>query len=104
VTEVYQRSSIVTLFSSPGVLTSVVIGPSHIQATAEGKGGGNFEAVLPRGVAVQEGDAILMPGINPLLFGTILKILAAPSDSFQTILFKNPVNMFELYYLELVPK
>jgi len=104
VTEVYTRSAHVTLFSSPGIESAVVIGPSHIQSVARGRGGGNFEAVLPRGVAIEKGDEILMPGISPLLFGVVEEVIAKPSDSFQTILFKNPVNASEIYYVELIPQ
>src|SRR3989344_2705857 len=104
VDHVFAHSAVVKLFSTPGESTLVEIGPQKIQTTAEGRGGGNFEARLPRGVEVAEGDSIIIPSIDPKLFAVVEKINVAPSDPFQVILFKSPVNLFEVEYVEIYPK
>ncbi len=102
VTESKERTSVVTLFSSPGLETQVFIGPRSLSAIATGRGGGNFEVHLPRGVEIEEGDAITMPGINPRVFAVAEEIIDAPADPLQTILFKNPVNFSEIRFVEVL--
>jgi len=101
---VYADMSRVKLFSSPGEEIEVMIGSEHVGAIAHGRGGGNFEVSLPRGVDVAEGDVISVPSISSEVLGVVEKIRAEPSDSFQTILFKNPVNMNELRFVLVVTK
>jgi len=104
VTEVFTKTATVTLFSSPGRKVNVIIGPSRLPAEAEGQGGGNFKILLPREIDVTEGDSITIPDINPDIFGIVEHIDREATDAFQTILFKNPINMNEVYFIEVVRK
>ena len=101
---VYRSTATVTLFSTPGTENAVMVGPERISATAIGKGGGNFEIKLPRGVDVSEGDAVIFPGISAKVFGIVEWVHAEPADALQTILFKSPVNMLELQWVEVLIK
>lgn len=98
----HNRTSTVKLFSAPGEVTDVNIGPENILASAEGKGGGNFTVRLPRGVGVEEGDIVTRPSISSKIFGIIEFIITDPVDPFQTILFKNPVNISEIKWVQVV--
>ena len=102
ITRSNEHTSTVTLFSSPGLETQVFIGPRALSAVATGRGAGNFEVHLPRGVEVETGDAITMPGINPRVFAVAEKIIGNPADPLQTILFKNPVNFSEIRFVEIL--
>jgi len=64
-------------------------------------GGGNFEVKLPRGVDIREGDVISFPAINTQIVGVVEKIKVKAADPFQTILFKSPVNIYELRFVEI---
>lgn len=99
---VQRKTAIVKLFSTPGERVDVIIGPENIAAVAEGRGSGNFIVVLPRGIPVEEGSAIIMPNITPRLFGVVGVVIVRPADSFQTILFKSPVNIAELRFVEVI--
>jgi len=99
---VFQNTSLVTFFSTPGVEVSVAIGPEQITTVAIGQGGGTFVARLPRDVGIAEGDTIVMPGINPKFFGIVEEIVADPTEPFQTILFKNPVNVAEIKWVQIL--
>lgn len=92
ISEVFENSSQVKLYSSPGEEVVVTIGSGGLSATASGKGGGNFEAKIPRDIPISKGDVVLMPGINPILYGTVEDVEIRPADSFQYVLFKSPVN------------
>jgi len=101
---VFKNTSLVTLFSTPGVETEIVIGLQQIVATAIGRGGGNFIAQLPRDVGVEEGDSIVIPGVSIKLFGIVETIEVDITQPFQTILFKNPVNMAEIKWVQVQSK
>ena len=102
VSEVDPHSSKVTLYSTPGRKLSVVLGASSISAEAVGIGGGNFNIFLPREVEVKEGDIIVIPSITTNVFGIVEKVNFQDKDSFQTVLFKSPVNISELNFVDVV--
>lgn len=101
VREVNKRYSKATLYSSPGEVTSVLIGSSNIVADATGRGAGNFIVKVPKEIVVNEGDLIRMPGLNPRFFGTVSSIEQTVTGSFQLILFHLPVNINNLRWIEI---
>ncbi|MCH8050303.1 rod shape-determining protein MreC [Patescibacteria group bacterium] len=102
ISDVFNKTSIVTMFSAPGKRTNVILGPTNILVVAEGLGGGNFTTKLPRGVDIEVGDNISLADIGVNIFGQVENIIATPAGQFQTILFKNPVNMAELRFVRVV--
>ncbi|MEK7179174.1 MAG: rod shape-determining protein MreC [Patescibacteria group bacterium] len=96
-----ESASKVKLFSSPGEDIDVVVGDDHIAAIAHGRGGGNFELRLPRGVHSAAGDPIVFPSMGIEIAGVVEYVESDPSSSFQTVIFKSPVNMFELRFVEV---
>lgn len=101
VAEVFGSTARVSLFSTPARVVSVLFGSSTVQAQATGKGGGNFEARLPVGVEVEVGDAITFPHLRSHIFGVIESVALDSTGSLQTILFKAPINMHELRFVEV---
>ncbi len=102
VSEVFPRTSKVILYSTPGRKLSVVLGTNSATVEAVGTGGGNFNIFLPREVEVKENDVIVIPAITANVFGIVEKINFKETDSFQTVLFKSPVNISELNFVEIV--
>lgn len=102
VSEVYDKTSKVVLYSSPGEKVKVLIGEGNIEKEAVGLGNGNFSVELPREVDVKEGDLIVIPSISSNIFGVVEKVEFKESDSFQDVLFKNPVNIAELKWIEVL--
>ncbi len=102
VSEVYDNTSKVVLYSSPGEKVKVLIGNNNVEKEAIGMGGGNFQVEIPREIGVKEGDIITIPSISANVFGVVEKIEFKESDSFQNILFKNPVNIAELKWVEVL--
>lgn len=99
VVEVNQKTSKVKLISFPKEEINAVLMETNVPVIAVGQGSGNFEIDLPKAVEVKEGDKVLTLGINPLLLGIVEKIISNPSDPFQKILFRLPVNIQELNYV-----
>jgi len=102
ITDVFKNTAVVTLFSSPGVETNVLIGKQKIRVSAIGKGGGNFEARLPRDIEVFEGEVVTLPGEGEVVFSVIEHIFSNQTDPFKTLFFQNPFNIQEIQYVEVL--
>ena len=121
IAEAYGNSSKVILFSNPGEKTEVSVSlvPASSEAysseayrskrqvsrdvfmEAVGRGGGNFEMILPRDFVVQAGAEVVLPGITPYVLGTVQTIISDPRDAFQKALLASPVNIQELKFVEV---
>lgn len=99
---VFETTSKVKFFSSPGERINVVIGKQAVPAVAMGYGGGNFEINIPRDASVSEGDPILAPNIMPHILGVVEYIESKQSDPFKHILFKSPISPFEIETVEVL--
>ncbi len=102
VVEVFSRSAKVLLLSSPKEEIDVVVGSGNVSTVAYGRGGGNFELKLPRDANVLIGDVISVPGIFTRILGAVEYIESKPSDPFKTVIFKGPINIFKLKWVEVV--
>jgi cell shape-determining protein MreC len=102
VSEVYVNSAKVILYSTPGRKLAVVLGNNSVTVEAVGIGGGNFNIYMPKEVEVKEGDVITVPSITANVFGIVEKVNFKETDSFQTVLFKSPVNISELSFVEII--
>jgi len=114
IAEVYENSSKVILYSNPDEKTEVTISGKPARnadgiATAGedafmqaiGRGGGNFEMILPRDFVLPVGTEVDLPGITPYILGTVQTIISDPRDSFQKALLASPVNIFQLKFVEV---
>jgi cell shape-determining protein MreC len=102
--EVFDKTSKVVLFSTPNRVTNVLLGPNSIQAEAKGVGSGNFVVRLPKETELKEGDTVIVPSISPNVFGIVEKIVSESTDTFQNVYFKNPVNLLELKFVQIIKK
>ena len=91
----------VKLYSSYGEKFTALIGKNHIQAIATGNGGGTFEAVLPKDVKISLGDVVTVPDMNNSVFGIVRDITVDPARAFTTILFSQPVNIYEQKWVQI---
>jgi len=101
VVEVFPKSSKVVLFSSPGESTEVVVGGGDVFMNIVGRGGGNFEMVMPRDFKIDAGAEVVLPGIYPYFVATVATIISDPRDSFSKALLVSPVNINELKFVEV---
>jgi len=95
VKEIYPNHSLVTLYSSPEETHDIYIGDGRIKATARGKGGGQYEAFVPHGSVVKDGDIIVNSDIYGRALGQVSRVIRDPSSPFDTVLFVSPINVFE---------
>ena len=91
----------VVLFSNPGETTEAVISGKNIFAQLVRRGGGNFEMILPSGLALQKGDQAVLPGITPFVVAITQTIISDPRDPFNKALLVSPVNIQEQKFVEV---
>lgn len=101
IVEVYPNSSRVTLFSTSGEKTQVVFSNSNTFFEIIGRGGGNFEMIIPRDFKLLKYDQVVLPGITPYIVASVETVISDPRDSFQKALLVAPVNIQNLKFLEV---
>jgi len=95
------NTSLVQLFSASGVRIQVQVGSEHIPVEAVGKGSGNFSARLPRDATINRGDFVTIPELGARLFSTVEEIRTEATDPFQTLLFRIPLSISTLDFVEV---
>lgn len=83
VQSVFLNSAIVQLVSTPGFKTSVYVYGPNIYTTAEGMGGGVMRVGVPQGIALSNGDPVIIPSVELGVFGTITHIESEPTSPEQ---------------------
>jgi cell shape-determining protein MreC len=105
IAEVYDSTSKVRLYSTPGEKYEVTLGvgtsTDNIQVGATGRGGGSFEIVVPRDLKIKEGDTVVIPSLTPNVFGIVKDIVTEDTNTFSTVLFSQPINIYQLKWVEL---
>ncbi|OGI65448.1 hypothetical protein A3H53_03460 [Candidatus Nomurabacteria bacterium RIFCSPLOWO2_02_FULL_40_10] len=101
VSDVYPSSSKVILFSNAGEKTQTAVGEKKVFMEVAGRGGGNFEMIVPRDFTIVKGDVALLPGIFPYVLGVVEIIISDPRDPFIKALLVSPVNIQELKFVEV---
>lgn len=102
VDRVSDNSAKVILFSSPGEkIQASVSGQKNIYLELDGRGGGNFEMVLPKDLILQKGDQVVMPGINPYLLAITQTTISDPRDPLNKVLLTSPINVQEIKFVEI---
>lgn len=99
---VYRNSALVKLYSTPGETYDVYLGYDKIAGRATGRGGGNFEVILPHGAKVLKGDTVTLPGIQSSPFGEVESLAETEGGTFIRVLFKNPFSFDELRFVEVL--
>lgn len=100
--------AVAVLFSSPREKTQVII-PASLSQYAKGdasfeligRGGGNFEMILPRDFILEIGAQAVLPGMMPQAIAVTKAILSDPRDPFKKALFASPVNIQELKFVQV---
>lgn len=97
VSDVSAKSALVKEVFAGGARIDVSIGGTN--AAAEGRGGGNARAELPRGVIVKAGDSVFAPSLGARPVGVVGKVDSDPASASQKIYIGLPVNTAALTYV-----
>ncbi len=100
VTNVAARTSLVEALFAGG--KEIELTTSDIAFTAEGQGGGNARARVPRDAAVEARAVVLVPGLASRPAGIVGAVESASSSAFTSVYIHLPVNVNVLRYVYVV--
>jgi cell shape-determining protein MreC len=101
ISQVYAHTSIVKLYSTPGEVTQAQIEGSNASVELTGRGGGNFEMLVPTDLTVPEGTNVILPFIKMRVVATVVDIISAPQDPLRKVILRSPVNIQQERWLQI---
>jgi cell shape-determining protein MreC len=99
--KVYSNTSLAVLYSSPGQKTDGFLDGSNASVELVGRGGGNFEMIIPIELSVEKGQIVYLPGNNSEVLALVNEIISKPSDPFKLVILSSPVNIQDLKWVEV---
>ena len=78
-----------------------VVSAQNLSMELVGRGGGNFEMIMPKDITLQKGDQVALPGIIPHVVAIAETIISDPRDPFTKALLTSPVNIQALKFVEV---
>lgn len=100
ITEVGNKTSLVTLFTAPSKTTEVLIHDTLVEM--HGRGGGNAVIELPREMGVSEGDFVFIRG-GRFIAGVVGRIELTPADAFQHVYVSVPSDIQSQQFVTIFP-
>lgn len=101
VSEVYDTTARVELFSAPGVTYQATLNGT-LPVAVEGQGGGSLRAEVPAGTQVAAGDTVSFPGLMGGVTAKVVATEARPGESFIVIYMALPANPASLRFVEIL--
>lgn len=105
VQSVSERTSLVTLITSPSFKSTVyVLGPD-IYTSATGIGGGQLRVGVPQGFVVKEGDLVILPAVTSGVYGAVTYVEDVPSqpEQYAYVSPKIPLSSLRLVAVGVTP-
>lgn len=101
IAKVYDKTSLVTLYSNPGQKTEGFMDGSNASVELVGRGGGNFEMIIPIELSADKGTIIYLPGDTSLVLALVDEIISSPTDPFKKVILSSPVNVQNLKWVQV---
>ncbi|MEK7194568.1 MAG: rod shape-determining protein MreC [Patescibacteria group bacterium] len=99
ISEVEENQSKVSLYSGSGIETNAYLERGDVSIRLIGAGGGSFKVSLPRDVAVEIGDRMLLPSIRNELVGVVVEVVLEPTDSTKRVLVRGLINVSNVRFV-----
>lgn len=105
--EVNKYSGTVRMFSSPKQNTearlSILSGEkaTYVDVTLVGRGGGNFQTIVPHDLEVPVGTLASLRGLAGGIIAEYKKTISDERDPLQTVLLTSPVNIQEINFVQV---
>ena len=101
INKIYKNSSLVTLYTNPGQKTEGFMDGTNASVELIGRGGGNFEMIIPVELSAEKGSIVYLPGSNSEVLSLIDEVISKPSDPFKKVILSSPVNIQNLKWVEV---
>lgn len=96
---VYKNTSLVVLYSSPGTITTAMIDGVNTNVDIIGRGGGNFEMIIPIDLPYTKGGSVVIPNLGPEVVAVIGDVISNINDPVKKVLLSSPVNIQNLKWV-----
>lgn len=93
--------SFVELFTTPGFSATIFLSGPDVVATMYGMGGGVARVSLPQGIPLQIGNLVLIPSVEPGVFGRIAYIENEPTQPEQYGYVTPNISLNSLYQVSV---
>lgn len=100
VSDVSARTALVSEIFAAGASLDVRVAGANV--VAEGHGGGNARAKVPRGIKLATGDAVTAPSLGGRAVGVVGSVKSDESSADQTVYIRLPVNLSSLAFVYVV--
>jgi len=100
--KVYDKTSLVSLYTNPSRKTEGFMDISNVSVELTGRGGGNFEMVVPAELSIEKNMIVYLPGSNSKIIALVGKIISEPTDPFKRVLLSSPVNVQNLKWVQVL--
>jgi rod shape-determining protein MreC len=97
----FRSTSKIVLFSTSRVVTEVIVSGQNIFMQLVGRGGGNFEMILPRDSVIEKGTEVVLPGMHPYTVAVVETTISDPRDAAAHALLVSPVNIQHLKFVQV---
>lgn len=101
ISKVYNNTSLVTLYTNPGQKTEGYVDGLNASVELIGRGGGNFEMIIPLDLSVISGTIIYLPGNVSEVLAQVNEIISNQSDPFKKVILSSPVNIQNIKWVEV---
>jgi len=101
ISKVYDKTSLVSLYTNPGQKTEGFIDGTNASVELTGRGGGNFEMIIPIELIAEKGTIIYLPGSTSQVIALVDEVISKPSDPFKKVILSSPVNVQNLKWVEV---
>jgi len=99
--KIYNKTSLVTLYTNPGQKIEGFINGTNASVELIGRGGGNFEMIIPLELSADKGTIVYLPGSTSLVIAIVDEIISQPSDPFKKVILSSPINVQDLKWIEV---
>ena len=100
--KVYDNTSLVSLYTNPGQKTEGFVDGLNASVELTGRGGGNFEMIIPIEMQVDKGTIIYLPGSTSSVLAYVDYVISQPSDPFKKVLLSSPINIQNIKWVEVL--
>lgn len=101
ISKVYDKTSLVTLYTNPGQKTEGFIDGTNASVELIGRGGGNFEMIIPVELQAEKGTIVYLPSSTSQVIALVDEVISKPSDPFKKVILSSPVNVQNLKWVEV---
>lgn len=99
--KVYSKTSLVYLYTNPSTKTEGFLDGSNASVELTGRGGGNFEMIVPLELDITNGTIIYLPGGSSSVLAIVDEIISKPADPFKKIILHSPINIQNQKWVEV---